>query len=93
VAPEPIALTVALCAGLFPALLLFRRYKRRFGRAGDLLINLAGGFAAMLPVALTRLAVVDTPLGLYAVTYFPIYLAGLLVFNWRQQKLPPRSRP
>ena len=80
-------LDVALVVGLLPALLLFLQYKRLFGRAQDLIVNIAAGFGAMFPVALTKLKVTDEPLGLYAVPYFLVYFCGLLVFNWRQSKI------
>ncbi len=79
--------------GLVPALLLFKRYPRRFGRLWEPLINLLAGFGALLPVALTKFNLVQWPLGIYAVTYFVLYFAGLLVFNWRQERLSARNSP
>ena len=80
-------LDAALIAGLLPALLLFRQYKRLFGRAQDFVINISAGFGAMFPVALTKFEATEEPLGLYAVAYFLVYFSGLLVFNWRQSKI------
>ena len=85
--PEPTWLTIAMCAGLLPAVLLFKRYKRCFARVPDLAINLAAACGALLPVALGRLELVQAELGLYAVAYFVLYLTGQLVFNWRQARL------
>ena len=85
-ASEPTALTTLMIAGLVPALLLFRRYPRRLGTARELAVNLAAGFGALLPVALTRLELVQSPLGIYALAYFALYFTGLLVFNWRQER-------
>ncbi|MBZ4187229.1 hypothetical protein K7B09_12945 [Thermomonas sp. RSS23] len=90
-ASEPTALTVLMVAGLLPVLLLFRRYPRRLGRTRELAVNLAAGSGALLPVALTRLELVQAPLGIYALAYFALYFAGLLVFNWRQEQLSRRG--
>jgi len=87
---EPAMLTVAMVAGMLPALLLFRRYPQRLGRVKEPALNLLGGIGAMAPVALAKLDLVTSPLGLYAVAYFILYFAGLLVFNWRQERLSRR---
>ena len=50
-------------------------------------MNLLGGIGAMFPIALTKLDLVESPLGIYALVYFTLYLLGLLVFNWRQEQI------
>ena len=76
-----------MLAGLLPAFLLFKRPNRRLGRFWEPAINLLAAIGAMLPVALTKLELVQSPLGIYAVVYFALYFCGLLVFNWRQERL------
>ena len=85
--PEPTSLTILMVAGLAPALLLFKRYSRRLGRFWEPVINLLAAFGALFPVVLTKLDLVQWPLGIYAMAYFILYFAGLLVFNWRQERL------
>ena len=85
--PEPTYITIAMTAGLLPALLLFWPYRHRLGRVKEPALNLLGGIGALLPVALTKLNLVATPLGIYAIAYFSLYFAGLLVFNWRQERI------
>jgi hypothetical protein len=88
---EPTALTIAMIFGLLPALLLFKSYPRRLGRFWEPVINLLAGTGALLPVALTKFELVRWPLGIYAIAYFVLYFAGLLVFNWRQERLGNRN--
>jgi hypothetical protein len=80
------SIDVLLFSGLFPALLLYRKHKRIFNRAQDFIVNLAAGFGALLPVALSKFDVTEESMGLYAIAYFLAYFSGLLVYNWRQSK-------
>ena len=85
--PEPSYVTIFMTAGLLPALLLFWPYRHRLGRVKEPVVNLLGGVGALLPVALTKLNLVSTPLGIYAIAYFVLYFVGLLVFNRRQERI------
>ena len=81
------SLIILLCVGLLPAILLFKRYKRCFGRSQLLLINLGAAFLWLVPAALNRLGLVDVDLELYATAYFVLYILGLSLFNWRRRRL------
>lgn len=87
------SIDVLLLSGLVPAVMLFRKHRRIFSRAQDLVVNLAAGLGALLPVALTKFDVTEQPLGLYAIAYFLAYFPGLLVFNWRQSRFARGSDP